>query len=222
MGAGHAGCTAVTVVLLLGLWRHWGGFGWVEALGFATGMWGVWLQALESHWNWPIQLVSSAVYVVVFFGARLYADTTLNVVDVVLYGLGWYWWLFGGERFRRLEIAHLTWRMAAILSVIGVAGSVVLTAVLIRVHDSAPPLDAVTTVASLIATFMMGRKLMESWWLWIVVNLVYIVMYLVRGLDLTAVLYLLFAIFSVAGLLGWRRIEHERALKSAAEVEALA
>lgn len=207
---------------MLALWRHWGGFGWLEALGFATGMWGVWLQALESHWNWPIQLVSSAVYVVVFFGARLYADTTENLLDVVLYGLGWYWWLFGGERSRRLDIAHLTWRLAAVLIAIGVAGSVVLTAVLYRVHDSAPVLDATTTVASLIATFMMGRKLMEAWWLWILVNLVYIVLYVVRDLDLTAVLYLLFAIFSVAGLLGWRRLERERALEAQSGAEALA
>ncbi len=209
-------------MLLLALWRHWGGFGGLEVLGFTTGMWGVWLQALESHWNWPIQLVSSAVYVVVFFGARLYADTTENLLDVVLYGLGWYWWLFGGERNRRLDIAHLTWRLAAILTAIGVVGSVVLTAVLVRVHDSAPLLDATTTVASLIATFMMGRKLMESWWLWIVVNLVYIVLYLVRDLDLTAVLYLLFAIFSVVGLLGWRRLERERALESTRAARVLA
>ncbi len=199
---------------MLALWRGWGGFGWLEALGFATGMWGVWLQALESHWNWPIQLVSSAVYVFVFFGARLYADTTENLIDVVLYGLGWYWWLLGGERHQRLEIAHLTWRLAWILIAIGVVGSMVLIAVLIQVHDSAPLLDATTTVASLIATFMMGRKLLESWWLWIVVNLVYIVLYVVRDLDLTAVLYLLFAIFSVAGLLGWKRIERARALES--------
>lgn len=207
---------------MLALWRNWGGFGWLEALGFATGMWGVWLQALESHWNWPIQLVSSAVYVFVFFGARLYADTTENLIDVVLYGLGWYWWLLGGERHQRLEIAHLTWRLAGILTAIGVVGSVVLTLVLIQVHDSAPVLDATTTVASLIATFMIGRKLLEAWWLWIAVNLVYILLYVVRDLDLTAVLYLLFAIFSVVGLVGWRRIERERALESRQEVrEAL-
>lgn len=202
---------------MLALWRQWGGFGWLEALGFATGMWGVWLQALESHWNWPIQLVSSAVYVFVFFGARLYADTTENLIDVVLYGLGWYWWLFGGNRHRRLEIGHLTWRLAAILAFVGVAGSVALTALLVRVHDSAPLLDATTTVASLIATFMMGRKLLESWWLWIAVNLIYIVLYVVRDLDLTAVLYFLFAIFSVAGLLGWKRIERARALEAKQE-----
>ncbi|MGH2927719.1 MAG: nicotinamide riboside transporter PnuC [Solirubrobacteraceae bacterium] len=187
----------------------------MEAFGFATGMWGVWLQALESHWNWPIQLVSSAIYVFVFFGAHLYADTTENQIDVVLYGLGWYWWLLGGNRHQRLEIGHLSWRLAGVMAVIGVAGSAVLTEVLIRVHDSAPLLDATTTVASLIATFLMGRKLMEAWWLWILVNLVYIVLYLVRDLQLTAVLYLLFAIFSVIGLFGWKRIERARAVEPA-------
>jgi nicotinamide mononucleotide transporter len=154
-------------------------------------------------------------YVGVFFGARLYADTTLNVLDVVLYGLGWYWWLRGGERHTRLVIGHLTWRLAGLLVLVGVAGSAAMTAFLATVHDAAPLLDATTTVASLIATFIMGRKLLESWHLWILVNLVYITLYVVRHLELTAVLYGLFAVFSVVGLIGWQRLLRERQAEDA-------
>lgn len=208
---GYAGCAVATVALVGGVWFHRMDFAWLEVFGFVTGMWGVWLQARESHWNWPVQLISSAVYVGVFFQARLYADTTLNLLDVALYGLGWYWWLRGGARQTRLDIGHLTWRLAGLLTLVGVAGSAVMTVFLYSVHDAAPVLDATTTVASLIATFIMGRKLLESWHLWIVVNLVYIALYCVRGLYLTAILYGLFAIFSVVGLIGWQRHVREAA-----------
>jgi nicotinamide mononucleotide transporter len=76
---------------------------------------------------------------------------------------------------------------------------------LTSVHDSAPFLDALTTVASLIALFMTGRKLLESWWVWIAVNIVYIGLYVYKGLLLTAVLYAIFAALSVIGLLNWRQ-----------------
>jgi nicotinamide riboside transporter PnuC len=80
----------------------------LEAFGFITGAWGVWLQVRENVWNWPIQLVSSALYVVVFLNARLFSDASLNVLYVVLYALGFYWWLRGGEDHGELHIARVT------------------------------------------------------------------------------------------------------------------
>ena len=71
---------AVSVLLAAGSLLHRLPFDWLETLGFITGAWGVWLQVRENVWNWPIQLVSSALYVVVFFQARLFSDAGLNVV----------------------------------------------------------------------------------------------------------------------------------------------
>jgi nicotinamide mononucleotide transporter len=178
----------------------------LETLGFISGAWGVWLQVRENVWNWPVQLVSSALYVVVFFQARLFADTSLNILYVVLYVLGWYWWLRGGENHGALHINRLSRRLAVVLALAGTVATAGLTVFLTSVRDSAPFLDALTTVLSLIALFMTGRKLLECWWVWIAANLIYIGLYLYKGLALTAVLYAIFAALSVVGLLNWRRL----------------
>jgi nicotinamide mononucleotide transporter len=178
----------------------------LETFGFISGAWGVWLQVRESVWNWPVQLVSSAFYVVVFFQARLFADTSLNVVYIALYLLGWYWWLRGGEKHSELHIGRLSWTLGLVLTALGAAATAGLTVFLTSVRDAAPFLDALTTVMSLIALFMTGRKLFESWWVWIAVNLIYIGLYLYKDLALTAVLYAIFAVFSVVGLLNWWRL----------------
>ena len=177
----------------------------LEAFGFITGAWGVWLQVRENVWNWPVQLVSSALYVVVFFQARLYSDASLNVLYIGLYLLGWYWWLRGGENRGELQIGRLTARMALLLTALALVATAGWTAFLASIADSAPFLDAFTTVLSLIALFLTARKIFEAWHLWIFVNLVYIGLYIYKGLVLTAILYAIFAGLSVAGLVNWRR-----------------
>ena len=186
----------------------------LETLGFISGAWGVWLQVRENVWNWPVQLVSSALYVAVFFQARLFADTSLNVLYVVLYLLGWYWWVRGGENHGELHINRLSGRLALALVAVGVPATAALTVFLTSVRDAAPFLDALTTVTSLIALFMTGRKLLESWWVWIAVNLVYIGLYVYKGLVLTAILYAIFAALSVVGLLNWRQLVAEAASRA--------
>ena len=181
-------------------------FDWTESIGFITGVWGVWLQVRESHWNWPVQLVSSAFYVVVFFHARLFADTMLNVFYIVLYLLGWYWWLRGGERHTELRIGRTSWQLALALTLVGGAATAGMTVFLTSVRDSAPFLDALTTIMSLVALLLMARKLFESWWVWIAVNAIYVGLYFYKHLPLTAVLYALFVALSIAGLLNWRRL----------------
>ncbi|HEY8680233.1 MAG TPA: nicotinamide riboside transporter PnuC [Candidatus Dormibacteraeota bacterium] len=181
-------------------------FDWLEAFGFISGAWGVWLQVRENVWNWPIQLISSALYVVVFLNARLFSDASLNVLYVVLYLLGWYWWLRGGENRGELHIARVTPRMALLLAGLTVVATAAWTVFLTSIADSAPFLDAFTTVLSLVALFLTARKIFESWHLWIFVNLVYIGLYVYKSLALTAVLYAIFAGLSVAGLINWRRL----------------
>ncbi len=195
-----------SVALGAGSATHLLPFDWLEAFGFISGAWGVWLQVREKVWNWPVQLVSSALYVVVFLNARLFSDASLNILYVVLYLLGWYWWLRGGENRGELQIARVTARTTLLLAGLTLFATAGWTALLASIADSAPFLDAFTTVLSLVALFLTARKIFESWHLWIFVNLVYIGLYVYKGLLLTAVLYAIFAGLSVAGLVNWRRL----------------
>ncbi len=190
-------------------------FDWLETFGFITGAWGVWLQVRENVWNWPIQLVSSALYVVVFFNARLFSDAGLNVLYVLLYVFGWYSWLRGGAGRGALVISRISLRHTGALAAIAAAATAGWTVFLTSIHDSAPFLDALTTVLSLIALYLTGRKIFESWHLWIFVNLVYIGLYVYKQLDLTALLYAIFAALSVVGLFNWRRLMHAAAAQTA-------
>lgn len=186
-----------------------------EAIGFVTGAWGVYLVVLENVWNWPIGVVSSGFYVVVFAEARLFGDAALNVLYVILGLLGWYWWLNGGRRGEgpRAELA------ISALSPIGFAAALGATAALTAgltwyfrsIRDAAPFLDALTTALSLVAQGLLTRKILENWIFWIVADAVYIPLYYSRGLALTSLLYALFLAMAVGGYLEWRR-KHRAAL----------
>ena len=176
-----------------------------EVLGFITGAVAVWLTVKENVWNWPVGIANSAFYVVVFFHARLYADSSLNILYVVLGFLGWYWWLKGGEHRSVLHVSRASKTSTGVLAGIGVAATAGMTVFLAGVHDSAPFLDALTTVLSLIAEYMLARKLLENWWVWITADVIYIGLYSYRSLYLTAILYALFLAMCIAGFVRWRR-----------------
>ena len=184
---------------------HHGEMDITEVLGFITGAVSVWLTVKENVWNWPVGIATSAFYVVVFFHARLFADSSLNVFYVVLGFLGWYWWLRGGEKRTVLHIARTSRRSALVLIGLGVMATGAMTVFLTNVHDSAPFFDAVTTVLSLIAEYMLARKLLENWGVWITADVIYIGLYAYRSLYLTSILYALFLTMCVVGFIGWRR-----------------
>ncbi|HEY0700191.1 MAG TPA: nicotinamide riboside transporter PnuC [Micromonospora sp.] len=178
---------------------------WGELLGFVTGVVNVWLVARQQVWNWPIGIANVLLLMLLFWTAGLYADAGLQIVYVLLGLYGWWQWLFGGPHRSQLRVARTSrtewW-------VLGVAGTLVTTALwllLDRLTNSTVPLaDALTTALSLMATYGQTRKLVESWWIWIIADLVYIPLYAYKGLFLTAGLYLIFLGLGVVGLRAWR------------------
>jgi nicotinamide mononucleotide transporter len=176
-----------------------------EVLGFITGAVAVWLTVKENVWNWPVGIANSVFYVIVFLHARLFADSSLNVLYVVLGFLGWYWWLKGGEHRAILHVGRASKASAGVLAGIGVVATAGMTVFLASVHDSAPFLDALTTVLSLIAEYMLARKLLENWMVWITADVIYIGLYAYRSLYLTAILYALFLAMCIVGFVRWRR-----------------
>jgi nicotinamide mononucleotide transporter len=208
--------TAVSVVLVTLSAAHRVPLALTEVLGFVTGAWCVWLLVEENIWNWPIGIANNAFYVVVFWRARLFADMSLQIVYIVLSIIGWYLWLHGGAGHGRLTVRRTRWREGAIIAVAVVVITVAGTAFLRTVRDSAPFLDSLTTSISLAAQYMLTRKLIENWHLWIAVDVIYVGLYASRALPLTAVLYAIFLTMCIVGLLEWRRSE----ARAAAAVEA--
>jgi len=179
---------------------------WIEIVGFVTGALSVWLAARGHVWTWPIGIVNSACWLLLFWTTRLYFDSTLQLVYIALGSAGWYWWLYGGPARDDLPVSGVSRRLAAFLVVIGLTATALLWWVDANIIHSAMPMwDASTTVLSLVATYLLCRKLIATWWIWIAVDFAYIWMYTTEGLYLTAALQPLFIAMCIVGLIGWRR-----------------
>ncbi|MFE2143939.1 nicotinamide riboside transporter PnuC [Streptomyces sp. NPDC059456] len=191
---------------------------WTEILGFVTGALCVWLVARQHVANWPIGIANNVFFIVLFLRSGLYADAGLQIVFVALAAYGWWTWTHGGGpgSAQALPVRRTTRTEWAALGAAGAAGVLGLTLLLSRVTDSTVPFwDALTTALSLMATYGQCRKLLESWWLWIAADLVYIPLYAYKGLYLTSALYAGFLALCVVGLLGWRRTMPARGARTA-------
>ncbi|GAA1604731.1 nicotinamide riboside transporter PnuC [Catellatospora bangladeshensis] len=185
---------------------------WAEVLGFLTGVLNVWLLVRQNVANWAVGILNVLLLLVVFWTYGLYADASLQLVYVALGLLGWWQWLRRGTDGARLEVSRTTRAEWTVLAVVGMLATVALWLLLDRATDSTVPLpDALTTVLSLAATYLQTRKKLESWWIWIVADLIYIPLYLYKGLWLTGALYVVFLGLCVAGLLSWQRALRGRA-----------
>jgi nicotinamide mononucleotide transporter len=178
----------------------------LELVAAVTGAISVWLSVRQNIWSWPTAIVNVVLYAVVFWDAKLYADMGLQVVYAALSLYGWYEWLYGGEGRTELRVTRTPRRLAAVLALIAAAGSALLGILLRHATDAALPfMDSFLSSTSLVAQWMMTRKLLENWLVWIGVDVLYVGMFLFKGLYLTAGLYAVFLALAVRGYLDWRR-----------------
>ncbi len=179
---------------------------WTEALGATTGVVCVWLAARSDFWTWPVGIANNLLYLVVFWESRLYADSLLQVVYVAIsiYGI-WRWRSGRGEAaVRPVERARRGERVLVALAVILL--TVVFALVLTHWSDSDVPwADGLTTAMSLGAQWLMSRRMLENWKVWIAADLIYVPLYLYKGLQVTAGLYAVFLAICISGLIEWRR-----------------
>jgi nicotinamide mononucleotide transporter len=177
-----------------------------ELVGVLFGIVSVWLIARENVWGWPTGLVNVGLFVLVFHEAKLYADMGLQLFYVALCAYGWYAWLRGGPGHTSLRVRRASLARLAVLGAVGAVAAVALGTTLHRHTDaSLPYVDSATTAYSLVAQWMQTRKWLENWLVWIVVDVVYVGMYVYKQLYLTAGLYTIFLGLAVMGLRHWRR-----------------
>jgi nicotinamide mononucleotide transporter len=177
-----------------------------EVIGTVFGLLSVWLTARASIWCWPTGIVNIVCFAVVFTQALLYPELITYAMFLVLSVYGWWVWARGGPRRRAAAV-----RRAARGTVLGCAalvalGGPALGAAFAHFTDAAlPHLDATIAVASVVAQTLLARKLVESWWFWIFVDVVAVPVYLARGLVLPAALYVVFLALAIRGLASWSR-----------------
>jgi nicotinamide mononucleotide transporter len=178
----------------------------LELAAAITGAVSVWLSVRQNIWSWPTAIVNVVLYTVVFWEAKLYADMGLQVIYAALSLYGWHQWLYGGEGRTELRVTRTPPRLGAILAVIAAAGSALLGSLLRHTTDAALPfMDSFLSSTSLVAQWMMTKKLVENWLVWIAVDVLYVGMFVFKGLYLTAGLYAVFLVLAVRGYLDWRR-----------------
>jgi nicotinamide mononucleotide transporter len=196
---------ALSALVLAASYLNWWSISVTEAWGFATGGACVWLVVREHLWNWPIGLANNIFFFVLFLRGRLYADMGLQVVYFGLGAYGWINWVYGGKNRTELSISRTPKREWLALLIAIPAGTWLLREILLALNGAAPFGDSLTTVISLAAQYLLSRKRLENWFLWIAADLIYIPLYFTRGLPLTAFLYAVFLVMCVIGFREWRR-----------------
>jgi len=178
----------------------------IEVIAALLGLANVLLLVRRSIWNYPFGLTMVALYTWVFYSARLYSDAALQIFFFVVQVYGWWNWYQarGGDGLVRVETLSQASRLAW-CGVI-VAGTVVEGWYLAQyTTDSAPWMDANTTAMSVVAQYLLSVRRIENWVLWIVTDVIQIGLYAWKGLYPTTILYALFLVISIFGLLAWRR-----------------
>lgn len=178
---------------------------WLEWIGTISGFACVYLAARENIWNWPVAIISVIAYSVLFYEYGLYGDAVLQLYFMATSIYGWYYWIKRKEAHERPVSSLSAAGMAAV-----VASGALLTLVLGWFLDNytdtnVPYADGFCTALSFIAQFLMTRKVLQNWIIWIIVDICYVPLYLYKDLMLTAVLYTLFLALAVMGYLQWRK-----------------
>lgn len=182
---------------------------WLELFGVLSGFLYIFLEIKGKIWLWPVGLITSALYIVVFYNAKFYADMGLQWYYLGISIYGWIYWIKGDKSTTNapLPIKQSSSKSLILLGLITVILFVGMGYILSHFTDSPIPWwDAFTTSLSITATWMLARKLIEQWWIWMVVNLVSVCLYIYKDLDLTAGLFIAYFALAIAGYIQWRKM----------------
>ncbi len=184
----------------------------LEIATFVFGLLSVWLTVRQNIWCWPAGITMVMCYGVLAFQVRLYSDVGLQAIYLVMQIYGWYHWLHGGRDRGALPVTMLgPWVLAAWI-LIGLAGAGALGLVMSTSTDADLPYwNATTTTLSLAAQWLLARKKLESWAIWIAVDVLYIGMFVTKRLYLMACLYAVFLGMCGVGFYEWKKSAREAA-----------
>lgn len=181
--------------------------GFLELTGFITGLLCVFLAIRNNIWNWPVAMISTVCYLVLFYQSRLYSDSALQIVFLGMQVYGWISWHRKPSLSNSGGISSMSskqWGWVIVITLISTLAWGYLLP-FIKKDQIFPYWDSLTTCISISAIILQALKKIENWFLWILVDIIYIPLYLVRELNLTAILYALFLAMAVWGALEWNK-----------------
>ena len=181
---------------------------WLEILAMLTGIAGVWLTMKENIWCFPIGIINVSLYAWLFLtpGIRLYADALLQGIYILLLFYGWMNWADNNKNKDSRDTFNIQPKTALRLSFIVLISTVAL-AIFLQTFTNAsyPWLDSALTCASLASQWMIAKKMIENWIVWIVVDIIYLPLYFVKHLPLTTFLYAIFLLMALKGYIEWKK-----------------
>ncbi|MFC2098800.1 nicotinamide riboside transporter PnuC [Bacteroidota bacterium] len=188
---------------------HWLSENYIEVLGVVTSLIYLYFSVKQIIWLWPFGILSSALFIWIFFSSKFYADMGLQVYYLGISVYGWLYWVHGGHSRSGkgiLPVTRINRRMIGILFAIGMVIFLSIVVILKYFTDSDVPWgDGFTTAASIIATWMLARKILEHWIVWILVDAVAAALYFYKGLYPSTVLYIIYSVIAILGYVQWKK-----------------
>lgn len=177
----------------------------LEILGVISGILCVYLAAKNKVWSWPLAIISVLIYAFIFFEEKLYADAGLQIYFLFTNIYGWYFWTRKSDTEIKTPINSASKKLIifSILSVL--LFTFLLGTFLYKSTDASfPYIDSFCTACSLVAQFFLARKIIENWLIWIFVDIIYVGVYVMKDLHLTAGMYALYIIIAAMGYFNWK------------------
>ena len=179
---------------------------YVEFIAALISIVGVWLTTKQIIWCWPVSLAGLILSLFVFFYIHLYLQSILQIFYIVIALFGWYYWLYGGKVQKEIKVSRLKKEDAWIYIVSAIFAAIIFGYLFKRyTEDPLPWLDAATSVCGIITTYLMAKKIIENWLIWIANDVVVVWMCYYQKLYIFTILYLVFIILAVYGWKEWRK-----------------
>jgi nicotinamide mononucleotide transporter len=192
---------------------------YLEFFGTVAGFVAVWLASRANIWSWPLGLINVTLFFFLFYQVQLYPDMFLQVFFFITNLMGWWRWThpkpFEEDRKKELKVSYMPVRNLVVFSLLGLAGTFLSGTMASRIHDWFPSIfplpsafpyaDSFVLIMSIVATFLMIQKKIESWVIWIVVDVVATIMYFMKGIKFVGIEYLIFCFIAAYGLWNWIR-----------------
>jgi len=181
---------------------------YIEVIGALAGLIYLYLEIKQNIWLWPLGIITSAFYLYVFFVSKFYADMGLQVYYLVISFYGWWHWLYGNKGIQKeeLPITRTSAKQWIYISLITLVLFGVMVFILKRYTDSPVPYgDSFVTALSITGTWMLAQKLIEHWWVWVVVNLVSLILFIWKDLYPTSILFFFYFTLAIYGYYRWKK-----------------